>query len=187
MCVVPVQISHPDSNKVLDTYAMLENCSQCTFVKEEIIETLGITGAETRVTVKTLNGEISQMTTVFENLKVAGSLGKPKWIKLPRAYTKPKLPVDEHEIATPAKVKRWNYLEGIANEICRNTDISVRLLIGANCAEALEPKEVISSRESGPYAVKTILGWCVVGPISCSSKNEDKVSCNHVSVEEAGS
>ena len=136
MCVVPVQISHPDSNKVLDTYAVLENCSQCTFVKEEIIETLGITGAETRVTVKTLNGEISQMTTVFENLKVAGSLGKPKWIKLPRAYTKPKLPVDEHEIATPAKVKRWNYLEGIANEICLNIDISVGLLISANCAEA---------------------------------------------------
>ena len=46
------------------------------------MEALGITGAETRVTVKILNGEISQMTTVVENLKVAGSLGKPKWIKL---------------------------------------------------------------------------------------------------------
>ena len=84
-------------------------------------------------------------------------------------------------------MKRWNYLEGIANEICPNTDISVELLIGANCAEALEPKEVTSSRQSGPYAVKTILGWCVVGPISHSSKNLDKVSCNHVLVEEAGS
>ena len=153
---------------------------------EEIIEALGITGAEARVTVKTLNGEISQMTTVVENLKVAGPLGKPKWIKLPRAYTEQELPVDEQEIATPEKVKRWNYLEGIANEICSNTDISVRLLIGANCAEALEPKEVISCRKSGPYVVKTIFGWCVFGPISCSSKNGDKVSCNRVSVEEAG-
>ena len=54
MCVVPVQICHPDSKKVLDTYAMLDNCSQDTFVKEEIIEALGITGAKTRVTVKTL-------------------------------------------------------------------------------------------------------------------------------------
>ena len=63
-------------------------------------------------------------------------------------------------------MKKWNYLEGIANEIFPNTDISVQLLIGANCAEALEPKEVISSRGNGPYAVKTIFGWCVVGPIS---------------------
>ena len=129
ICVVPVQIRHPDSNKVLDTYAMLDNCSQGTFVKEDIIEAWDITGAETRVTVKTLNGEVSQMTIVVENLDVAGSLGKPKWIKLPRAYTKQDLPVDEQEIATPGRVKKWNYLEGITNEICRSTDISVGLLI----------------------------------------------------------
>ena len=134
MCVVHVQICHPDSDKVLDTYAMLDTCSQGTFLKEEIIEALGITGAETRVTVKTLNGEVSQMTIVVENLDVAGSLGKPKWIKLPRAYTKQDLPVDEQEIATPEKVKKWNYLKVTANKICPNTDISVGLLIGANCA-----------------------------------------------------
>ena len=64
MYVVPVQIRQPDSNKVLDTYAMLDNCSQSTFVKEEITEVIGITGAETRVTVKTINGEISQTTTL---------------------------------------------------------------------------------------------------------------------------
>ena len=55
MCVVPIQIHHPDSNKVLDTYAMLDSCSQGTFIKEEIIEKLGITRAEKIVTVKTLN------------------------------------------------------------------------------------------------------------------------------------
>ena len=60
-------------------------------------------------------------------------------------------------------------------------------MVGANFAEALESKEVISRRENGLYAVKTILGWCVVGPISCTSKNGDKVRCNRVSVEEAGS
>ena len=158
MCVVPVHIHDLDSSKVLDTYAMLDNCSQGTFVKQGIIEALCITGADTRVTVKTLNEEISQMTTVVENLKVEESLGKLKWIKLPRKYTKQDLPVDEQEIATPGKVKKWNYLGGTTNETCSNTDISVGLLIGSNCAEALEPKEVISSRESGPYAVKPILG-----------------------------
>ena len=106
MCVVPVQIRHPNFNKVLGTCAMLDNCSQDTFVKEEMTEALGITGAETRVTVKTLNGEISQMTTVVENLKVVGSLGKPKWIKLPRACTEQELPVDEQEIATPKKSEK---------------------------------------------------------------------------------
>ena len=45
------------------------------------------------------------MTPVVENLKVPGPLGKPKWINLPRAYTKQDLPVDEQEIATPEKVR----------------------------------------------------------------------------------
>ena len=40
MDVVPVQIHHPDSKKVLDTYAMLDKCNQGTFVKKEIIEAL---------------------------------------------------------------------------------------------------------------------------------------------------
>ena len=57
----------------------------------------------------------------------------------------------------------------------------------ANCAIALEPNEVISSRESGLYVVKAILGWCVAWPISCTNKNGNKVSCNRVSVKEAGS
>ena len=54
MSVVPVEIYHPDSNKFLNTYAMLDNCSQGKFEQEEIIEALGTTGVETRVTVKTL-------------------------------------------------------------------------------------------------------------------------------------
>ena len=72
------------------------------------------------------------MTTVVDNLKVAGSLGKPKWIKLPRTYTKHDLLLDEQEIATPENMRKRNYLERIANEICLNTYISVGLLIGAN-------------------------------------------------------
>ena len=162
---------------------MLNNCSQGTFVKDEIIEALGITGADTGADKeKTLNGEIPQMTNVVENLKVVGSLGNPKSIKLPRAYIKQELPVNEQEIATPEKVKRWNYLEGIVNGIFLNTDISVGLLNDANFAEVLEPKEVISSRErerervTDLYAVKAILSWS----ISCTSESGDKVSCNRV-------
>ena len=36
----------------------------------------------------------------------------------------------------------------------------MKLFFHVNCTEALEPEEVISSGESGPYAVNTILGWC---------------------------
>ena len=51
--------------------------------------------------------------------------------------------------------------------------INVELLIGANCARALEPIKVIPSRNDGPYAMKTILGWCIVGPISYWNQSEE--------------
>lgn len=67
-----MQIHHLDLEKPLGTYSMMDICRQATFAKEEIIEVLGITGAKTRVIVKTLNGKNLQVTTEVRNLKVAG-------------------------------------------------------------------------------------------------------------------
>ena len=82
--VVPGQIRFPDSNKVLDT------CNAGQLQSRHICKggnNWGITEQDTTVTVRTLTREISQMTTVVENLKVARSLGKTKSIKLPREHT----------------------------------------------------------------------------------------------------
>ena len=104
-------------------------------------------------------------------------------IKLPSTYTKEEIPVDRSEIVTPAKLKRWQYLEKISSFLGVNENISVDLLIGANCVEALQLLEVIPSRQEGPYGYKTILGWCVVGPIV--DEKQDAVSCNRIAVFQA--
>ena len=163
MCVAPIKISHPNSSKVLAVHAMLDNYSQRTFVKEDIISALGTEGVSTTITVKTLRGDASQETNAVEGLLVASSsLEDMKWISLPRTFTKNELPVDCEEIATPSKIKKWRYLDQIAKEICQDDTMSVSLLIGANCKAALEPKRFIPSEEDGPYAVKTEVGWCIV-------------------------
>ena len=43
--------------------------------------------------------------------------------------------------------------------------------------------EVIPSQQDGPYAYRTILGWCVVGPIV--DEKPDVVSCNWIAVLQA--
>ena len=43
--------------------------------------------------------------------------------------------------------------------------------------------EVIPSQQDGPYAYRTILGWCVVGPIV--DEKPDVVSCNWIVVLQA--
>ena len=59
------------------------------------------------------------------------------------------------------------------------------LLIGANFLEALAPAEVMPRRNDRPYAIRTGLGWCVVGPIKAQCHNA--VSCNRIAVIKADS
>ena len=66
-----------------------------------------------------------------------------------------------------------------------NEDISVDLLIGENCFEALEPVDIMPRQNDGPYAIRTALGWCVVGPIKARCHNV--VSCNRIAVIKADS
>ena len=84
---------------------------------------------------------------------------------------------------TPAKLKQWQYLEKISSFLGENDNISVDLLIGANCVEALQQLEVIPHQQDGPYAYRTILGWCVVRPIV--DEKPDAVSCNWIAVPQA--
>ena len=65
-------------------------------------------------------------------------------------------------------------MKEIRKYLNHDLQIPVGLLIGANCPKALQPLEVIPAVNDGPYAVRTNLGWSIVGPISnsiCSAKD----------------
>ena len=63
-------------------------------------------------------------------------------------------------------------------------DISVGLLIGANCTKALEPIDDIPSKNNGPYAIKTRLGWCIVGPVN-GTQIRQGIHCHQIAVKQA--
>ena len=60
-------------------------------------------------------------------------------------------------------------------------DIKVGLLIGLNCPSALRPREIVYGEESDPYAVRSLLGWCVNGPL-CTSQQIGKITCNRICI-----
>ena len=189
MCLVPVKVKHKDSNFVYSTFAMLDSSSQGCFVKANLMKTLQVRGQKTSITVKTLTGEENHTTFALEGLRVCSQLGlNQEWISLPKTYTKEDLPVDSWEVATAQKLKKWKHLSCVADEVIKDDqNINVELLIGANCIRALEPIKVIPSRNYGAYAMNTVLGWCIIGPISYRNQSEGKISCNRTAVMEAGS
>ena len=79
MCVVPVKVSHSKSRK---EFSMLDNCSQGTFIREDIQKKLEAVGRETDITVKTLNGEQSMKSTaVYGLIRVLSSIVGDKKIQ----------------------------------------------------------------------------------------------------------
>ena len=64
--------------------------------------------------------------------------------------------------------------------------VSINVLIGTNCIKALEPIDFIASENGSPYAMETGLRWCVVRPIGRHYKGDDVISCNRITVQNAG-
>ena len=182
MCVVSVRLRHCNSDKEVSTFALLDTCSQGTFVADDLLKKLGLSGVRT--------SKVKVKLSLIEGLMVSKQpLSKDKriqWVKLPKLYSREHMPVDSAEIATPEKLKKWRYLDSIAKDIARDEKVSVDLLIGANCIQTLESISVISSHNGGPYALQTILRWCNVGSIECTSGKVGTVSCNRIAVNEAG-
>ena len=65
----------------------------------------------------------------------------------------------------------------IADKLPKETNTEIGLLIGTNCLKALEPEEVLPTKDGGPFAFRTPLGWCVVELLTKLGR-ESSVSCN---------
>ena len=122
---------------------------------------------------------------LIKDLEISNASDSDIWIDIPKVYTKEEIAVDNEDIATPAKLKQWNYLQRIIGKITQDSSIKVEMLIGANCIKALEPLEVIPSQEDGPYAFRTLLGWCIVGPVM-DEKQTNVLGCHKIAVEDIG-
>ena len=76
-----------------------------------------------------------------------------------------------------------DHLKNIAKKAPKVSNIEIGLLIGANFAKVFEPQEVIPSKDGGPFAYKSPLGWCVVEPLVKDAK-KGSIPCNRIEVQD---
>ena len=83
---------------------------------------------------------------------------------LPKTFSRRFISVDEAEIQFPKRIQKRKYLDGIHPFLPQeDEELDVGILIGGNCPRALEPIEVIACQGDGPFAFRSVLGWCVIG------------------------
>ena len=154
MPIVPVKLKA--NRKELLTYAMLDNCSTGTVVREDLSKELEVVGAETNLVIKTINGTEFHNTTVFMDLVVSDMDGDNS-IKLPRTYTRKEIPASKEEIPRPEWIRNWSHLHRIVDDVpVFLSDVEIGLLIGSNCPKAIEPKDFIVGDHGGRLQLRPL-------------------------------
>ena len=86
---------------------MLDNSSQGSFVKTNLLKELKVQGINISVTIKILNGDFKHSARRIEGPKVSNAdWKKEEWISLPRMFLQNELPAELNEIATPENIKQ---------------------------------------------------------------------------------
>ena len=188
--IIPVWICHKDipSKKVM-TYAVLDDQSDTCFITDGVCKELGINGPETVI-------ELGTMHTVqdIKTQKISGLIISPEDesvdIPLPKSFSREQIPARRDQIPTADMARNWNHLRPIANEIpAYREDLDIGLLIGNNCVQAIKPRDVIPGKPRDPYAVRTVLGWGLIGATNQNHKhrNTDISNCHRIQTRDIAS
>ena len=167
LAIVPVNVRAKGKEKMVQTYAFLDPRSNTTFCTDKLIERLGATGRKATLSLTTMDSDNVKSESLVVNLELSNLQGH-NVVELSNVFSRDKLPVTVDDIPVQSDVERWFYLQGI-NLPCIDTDIE--FLMGSDSPKVLESHEVLRSEDGGPYAVRTLLGWTINGPLGRPSKS----------------
>ena len=177
--IVPVWLHHTqDPEKKTLLYALLDNQLDACFVKNDVLQGLGISGLSIQLKLSMVLGEDMVSCQKINGLVVRGFKEESE-IPLPVTYSIEEIPVKRSQIPRPESVFSWPHLEQIADQLMPyRHNVDVALLIGVNCARAIKPRKVIPSSDEDLYAKRTNLGWGVIRSINLDKDGEDDGHCS---------
>ena len=173
MSIVPVKVNVKGQDKKVLTYAFLDPGSNTSFCTEDLLKKLNAKGERATLSLTTMGKSNETIECSLVNLEVS-DIGNQNLIELPMVYSRPSLPVSTSAIGTQEDVNRWPHLKGI--DVPR-IEAEIGLLIGSNVPQAMQPKEVRESKNGGPFAMRTVLGWMLSGPLG---RKETKVPTSNL-------
>lgn len=172
--IVPVKVKGEGTDNVVETYAFLDGGSNTSFCTDDLLERLNVKGKKTTLSLTTLGKNRNKTNTSLASLEIY-DLQEDQLVELPAVYSVAQLPVTREDIPQQSDVDRWPHLKGI---VLPEINAKVELLIGNDVPKALQPIEVRESKDGGPYATRTLLGWTVNGPLN--TKGNCKPTANFI-------
>ena len=172
--VVPVNIFA--KGREVYTYAFLDQGSTTTLCEQSLFDQLGIEGENVSINLTTVNHRAASHESKRVSLTVTG-VASDESIELNEVYSVASLPIKPNKPLTANEIKSWPHLRELHLPTISS---SVGLLIGIDNPELFWTLEEIRGNRGEPFAVRTILGWSLVGAISRFQQNTKSINVNFV-------
>ena len=185
--VIPLRIINEDGNQVT-TYGLIDSGSDVTMIDLSLVERLRIKGSSGRISLSTVNTKDVEETGLKVDFTIAptdddNDLGinvNDAW-----AIKDLNIPLKPYSVVRRS-VNQWPHLNDLKFPEVERQKISV--LIGTNIPEAFIPLEVKKGIPCEPLAIKSCLGWSVLGNCNVSNTNGSgprlRAQLNHVVQDE---
>ena len=186
--ILPVWIHHKDDrDRRVKVYAVLDDQSDTCFITDDVTNYLGVTGPAVNLELGTMHAVENIDTQRIDGLIVSRFDGQVD-IPLPKAYTRRHIPGLRGLVPRPETARKYEHLENIADEIPPYDEhLSIGLLISNNCVRALKPRSIVPRKSNDPYAIRTTLGWGVVGAKGHGDRADDTgetAECHRIATQE---
>ena len=102
--IVPIWLYHKaNSNNRICVYALLDNASGGTFIKEDSLRKLGVEGIESKLLLTPMHGTQEIDTKAVDGLMASHFQENEVSLAVPRTYVRRQIPADRDEIPFPRK------------------------------------------------------------------------------------
>ena len=185
MClrVVPVKVRRHDASKTVETYALLDSGSVISLCDKNLATELEVHGHQKTFFLTTQEKEDSPRVGHEISLTVE-PLGGTDKVEVKRLWTVDRLNASSRSIPSEQDARNWPHLEDI--NLSSISEKEVRLIIGTNASEAFWILDERRGERGEPCALRTPLGWTLMGPMEKIQSQECHVNVNFVrSVEVA--
>jgi len=163
LMVLPVRVYDEDLNKFVDTYGFLDSGSEMSFCTTSLRK-LQLQGKEVTKNIVGLSGSrLHRGSMVSFSMKGLES----NVISIRNVFAIDALPKLAESIPSNNDIERYEHLRGLHFPEVHSKDVEV--LVGAAVLEAHEITESRYGKDAQPEAIRTGLGWTLVGPEPCLS------------------
>lgn len=171
-----VKVLLHSEDRVLETYAVLDNGSERSIILPHAVQRLNLTTQPETLTLRTVHQDVVQLHGASVAFYVS-SVPKPEEkYHIRQAFTADNLGLLEHSFPVGTLQRRYKHLRHLPLPPVDHAQ--PMLLIGSDMPPLLTPIEPVRLGSSGgPIAVHTKLGWSLQGPTSIDQVPATQQQC----------